>query len=237
MENTEPRINRGRFELMIPHEGGEIAVAHPFYKPNTYRNVGAEILGNNQRIPTGDEAASFIYSAYCSKLKDEPEFEEARSIMKNNWFWVFNRVLWTPKGVYVIQDPEAVGRSQDLDESELEKYLSDSKEIKGVSFSKDNKVRFAKRGTYELGTNNYSDLAKNGFVIASHGLEGAEKLSEVSKQFHSKPYIYGLDTKVPEQRVSALGGDGGFDDGLGVDGSFFGGYGGGLGFGVFPSEK
>jgi hypothetical protein len=231
MKIEEPRIE-GRFKLTIPHEGGEITVDQQFYKPNTYRNVGAEILGNNQRIPTGEETASLIHSAYCSKLKYERKFMEVKDIMAKSHFWVFNRVLWTPEGVYVVQDPEAIGRSQDLDKNELEKLLSDSTEIKGVSFSKDNKVRFAKKGTYyNLGDNNHSDLAKNGFVIASYGEEGAEKLSEVSKQLIIKPSIFGLNAKTPEQRVSVIRG---FCKGywLCVDGSYFDDSRIGHGFGV-----
>ncbi|MEK6917888.1 MAG: hypothetical protein AABW51_02970 [Nanoarchaeota archaeon] len=236
MATQEPRIVRGRVELIVPYQKGEVAFAHPFFGANTYRNVGQEILSKGQLIPTGDQMASFIHSAYCSELKDEPEFKEVRDIMRSNWFWVFNRNLWTKDGFYVVQDPKAIGRSQPLDQNELEKMLSDSKEINGVSFSRDNKVRFAPISTYDLETNGYKALAKNGVVIANYGAEGAEKLSEVSSTFKGKPYVYGLKTQTPEQRVSALDGDRYFGNGLVVDGSFddsrFG-----RGVGVLHSEK
>ncbi len=172
------------------------------------------------KVPTGDYMASLLYSACCDdSVKNEPEFQNIREIIKNRWLWVFNINRWTEDGVYVLQDLKAAGRNQPLNEKDLEKMLKGGKDINGIRFSRDGTVRFAPKETYQLETHTPESLAKDGFVIASYGLEGAEKLGEVSSKFKKKPYVYGVKTDTAEQRVSALLGD--FDDRLGVDGYDF----------------
>ena len=77
--------------------------------------------------------------------------------MRNRWLWVFNRNLWTDKGVYVVRDLEAKGLSETLSENELEKM------------PKEGKVRFVPKDSYKLEYNSPEELSKNGFVIASYG--------------------------------------------------------------------
>lgn len=192
-------------KLNIPHQGKSIFFAYPSIGPNTYTEVGKQILRAGMKVPTGDYTASLLHSAYCDdSISNEPEFQNIREIMKQRWLWVFNRNLWAKDGVYILPDLEASGRSQPLDQKNLEKMLKGSKEINGVRFSKDGKVRFAEKGSYHLGSHTPESLAKDGFMIASYGIEGAEKLGEVSSKFTNKPYIYGVETETPELRVSAL---------------------------------
>src|SRR4030042_3164429 len=104
VEANTPRIvrgRRGRIELWTPHNTGEIAHAFPAIGPDTYQNVGTKILKSGQKVPVGDYTAPLIHTAYCSQVKDEPEFENVREIMGSNWLWVFNRNGWTNEGVYV----------------------------------------------------------------------------------------------------------------------------------------
>jgi len=112
----------------------------------------------------------------------------------------------------------------------LEKALEDGEEIiingTKIIVSKDRKVRFAPRDSYQKGIQSSDDLAKNGFVIASY-LEGASQLAEVSGTFDSEPGVWILEPSSPEQRVSALVED---VDGLCVGGGFGGS--GGRAFGV-----
>jgi len=199
------RVVRGRTELWVLHNGQEIAFAYPSAGPNNYRNVGKSILNQGQRIPTGEEIASLLYAAYCiPEVQNEPEFKNVRDIMKDRWLWVYNRNLWTANGVYVLQDTQAIGRSEPLHANQLEEMLKGGEEINGVRFGKDKRVRFAPKKTYQLGEQTPEALAKNGFVIASYGKEGAEKLEKVSAKFRVTPYVWGIETEKPEQRVSAL---------------------------------
>ena len=205
--------------LVVPHDEGVIKFASPLFGPNTYRNIGQEILSKNLNVPTGDYTTSLLHPAYCSELKNQPEFERVRDIMKSNWLGVYNRNLWTENGVYVSLDLEAKGRSQPLDINKLEKMLKDGKEINGIRFSNDGRVRFAPKESYILGEHTSESFAKDGFMIASCKQEGAEKLGEVSAEFKNKPCIDGLEIQeeqTPELRVSAVYDD---DDWLRFDGN------------------
>lgn len=199
------RIERGQTKLYVPHQGREIAFIHPAVDPNNYRSVGAEILKRNQDVPTGDKTASLIYAAYCiPESENYQEFKDVKDIMRKRWLWVFNNNLWTSKGVYVQDDLKAEGRSKQLDVNKLERMLKGGKQIQGIGFSKDKTLRFAPKETYQFGPQTPEQFAKNGFIIASCGKEGAEKLAEASTKFPNHPYVYGVDTNGQEQRVSAL---------------------------------
>ena len=160
-------------------------------------------------VPNGDYMASLLHTAYCdNSVKDEPEFKNVRDILSDdNWLLVFNRVLWTEDGVYVVPDLEAVGLSKPLNQNDLEEMLKGSKEVNGLRFNKDKTVRFAEKGSYNLGVHTPESLAKDGFVIASYDFAGAAKLGEVSTKFNDPPQTHGLDVEKgesPELRVSAL---------------------------------
>lgn len=205
-----PRVERieGMTKLWVPHGDGEIAFAYPFAGKGNYAGVGGIILGNGQQVPTGDYTASLLHSVYCSKdVANVHEFQEVKKLLKDSWFWMFNRVLWIYEGVCVIRDQGVIGRSQPPNIRNLEKIISGGKEINGVIFSEDGKVRFAPKETYKLGYATPKEFAKNGFIIASCGEEGAEKLGEVAKTFSKRSIIYGTIIKkgqTPEIRVSSV---------------------------------
>ena len=84
--------------------------------------------------------------------------------------------------------------------------LFDGKEINGVRFSKANQVRFAPKGSYKLGVH-VESFVKDGFIIASYGVEGAEKLGEASSKFNY-PIIHGIEVEkgqeIEQTTVSAV---------------------------------
>lgn len=237
MAEYKPRIVRGRTELVVPHESGELAFVHPPQGPNNYSTVGKEILARSLNVPTGYQTASLLKGAYDSQ---EPEFKEVQRIMREGWFWVFNRNLWTPKGVYVAHDGQAIGLSQELAHQELaqndlEEMLGNGTELNGIRFSQDGNVRFAPRESYRLGEHTPESLASDGFVVASYGNGGAKSLAEVASKFRGKPFTYGIDLKEGEEsltRVSALGSDRDLGGGLCIDGGNYGYGRGGFAFGV-----
>jgi hypothetical protein len=206
----QPRVERAITKLWVPHNGGEIAFAYPAVGANFYREVGKKILDAGQKVPTGDYTASLLHSAYCSDARNESEFKDVRGVMRDNWFWVFNRNLWTNKGVYVVSDDIVVGGSQPLDVSNLERALRGGKELSwgGIRVSEDGLTRFAPKGSYVLGDNTPNTLGGDGFVVASFGKDGAKKLGEVALKFRANSYTYGLDIQEgqePELRVSDVG--------------------------------
>jgi hypothetical protein len=217
-------------KLWVPHNSSEIAFVCPAFGPDTYTEVGKDILSKNLKVPIGDYTASLLHAASCGPedFMNSSPVKDVKPIIRGTENWVFNRNLWNKDGVYVIQDLKATGISQPLDINELEKMLKDGKEINGIRFSKDKTVRFVPKETYKLGEHTPESFAKDGFIIASCEQKGAEKLAEVSTKFKNNPYIYGIETETPEQRVSVVGGDVGrleFGGDLGGDGW-------GLAFGV-----
>ncbi|MBS3079857.1 hypothetical protein J4221_00125 [Candidatus Pacearchaeota archaeon] len=185
--------------LIIPHEDGEIIFAYPSIG-GFYREVGRGILEKGYKIPTGEEIASLIRSVY-------PPYTFIKDHVR---IWVFNRNLSTYNGVYVLQDQEANGtifsgeyvssqahRQHKINlinkVNKLEKIVKNGEEIEGVRFSEDGRIRFAPRETYV--SKDKIPLSKNGFVIASFGLEGARKLEEASHNFKDGYEVGTLDLK------------------------------------------
>mgnify|MGYP001581106510 CR=1 FL=1 len=216
MDNS-PRIVRGSAgtELYIPSKAGELMYSLDGLRQETYQRVGRSILSQGLAVPTGDLTAPLVHAAYCSALKDELGLRNVRQILQDEWLWVFNMNLWTDKGLFVSQDNEVIGRSwpidvgysQPLDVSTLERKLQGGKEFEGIRFSEDGSVRFAPNGSYSLGGMSAEKLAKNGFMIAQYGVEGAKLMAEASATFREQPEIFGFDIQEGEEsnlRVSAL---------------------------------
>ena len=228
--NKGYEVKIGRTEIIIPYKDKKLTFISPAKGHDTYVNLGKQILNDNLKLPTGEYTASLLHAAYYGPedFKNTTPISNVRNIMKEGWMYVFNKNLWIPKkqenaGVFVVYDEKGVGLSQDLNQGKLEKALEEGEEIviNGVKIkvSKDRKIRFASRDSYEGGFQSAEDFAKNGFVIANY-LEGANQLAEVSKTFDSEPKVWILDSTNSEQRVSALSGDGGW---LHVGGGFDGG--------------
>lgn len=213
--------------LCIPHSSGRITINSPT-GPGSYVDVGRAILEKGQNVLTGDYTASLLYAAYCSEeMKNEPLLVETRRLMKEKWLWVFNMNWWTSKGVYVIQDIGSIGErlpknSNKLDslleKADLEEKLIGGEEIHGVSFSKDKQVRFAPQLSYHSGLRRQERFAWDGFMVASFGKEGAEKMAEVAKLFEGN-HVYSFQlTGYPTTTVSAIGLRFGIRFGFGGDG-------------------
>lgn len=205
-QKSEPRILR----KMIVHDNGrKLKYIFPAVGPNNYQIVGKAIISQGLSVAHGDYAAPLIHAAYCSDVKDEPEFTNVRELARKNWLWVFNRNLWTSKGVYTIQDERAVGRSELPTITELEAMLKGGRELKtgGIRFSKDNRVRFAPKGSYVLGDHTTNSLAKDGFMITQYGEHGANLMAESAATLRNNQKIDGLDItrgQNPELRVSVF---------------------------------
>lgn len=108
-------------------------------------------------LPTGDKMASLVYRAKKFWMEESADNVLSDRVwhlfntMRNGVYYIYNRNLWTDRGVYVVLDPRAVGSSRQLDVRDLEKKLKGGKELPcGVRFSRDKKVRFAPEGSYRL---------------------------------------------------------------------------------------
>jgi len=176
-EKCNPRVER---KLWVPHNGGEIAFNVSSNNLRGYNSKAIEILERGEFVPTGDYTASLIYAIYNN---DNPEFERIREIVRNDNLWIFNKNIWTPQGVYVLQNENAEGTvCVSTDINSLEGMLRGGEETNGVRFSPDKKLRFAPKGSYVFGVQIPKKLARDGFIIASFGLEGAENFAQVASR-------------------------------------------------------
>jgi hypothetical protein len=204
----------------------DLTLASPSFGPGTYSQVGKQVLQKGLLFPTGDQTADLLYAAYCiPEVNDLEEFKEVRDIVRDRLLLVGARDFWTPAGksnhgVYVLQDPRAIGMSENLTQDRLETLLKGAEEYRVqdgkngiIRLHPENQIAFAPQETIQLGYfENHNSLKKNGLIIATYLPKKVEKLVEVSSKFTNKPYVWGLDISEgqnPEQRLSAVGGYGG----------------------------
>ena|SRR3989344_1210506 len=198
---------RRRTEIEVPHRGDVITFIYDKHGPDTYSNVAESITNAGLDRPTMAETASFIHPAFQN---DEKEFAEIKELMKSNGLWAFTGSLYVPnKGAYVQDNPEIRNSMPFMEESQLVRKLEE----------KDPSVRFVPFG-FKTERMTSRELAKNPYVIALAGEEGAENLAQVADNYREEPYLWSFTSvDQPLTRVSALasGWERG-DRGLGVVG-------------------
>jgi len=162
-----------------------------------YCEAGQKLISAGFPLMSGEELISFLYPFYNRK-KRHPE-SPTLTLMEQGLLWVFNKNIWTPDGVYVLHDQKAEGITQDVDLPSPDKMFQGGKEIKGVWFSPEERVRFAPQETYQKET-------KEGFLIASLGIEQAQHFWEIASFFRQPPRIFtpNLHGEQQKQSVSAL---------------------------------
>ena len=221
MTNPQPlRIKEGRTELTTFHNTSDLTFIHPAYGPDTYANVGTAIEQAGLARSTMAQTASLVYAAFNSSGRYSDEIKE---IMKERLLWAFTGNLYAPnKGVYIQDNPEIRDNMPFMEESDLARRLEEGDE--GVIY-----VPFG----FKTGEMTPLELAKNAYVKALAGAEGAEKLAEVADKYKKNPYLWSLESvKRPLTRVSALVSNRGLGDRLCIDGDNVGSNRLGYAFGV-----
>lgn len=226
VNKAQLRVKEGlRTELTVSHNNNDLTFLHPAYGPDTYANVGLQIDQNGLARPTMAQTASLVHTAFNS---NDRYSNEIKHIMKRRRLWAFTGSLYIQnKGAYVQDNPEIIDGMPFMDESDLVKKLESS----------DPTVRFVPFG-FKIGKMKPSELAKNDYIKATAGEEGAEKIAEVAGKFEFSPRLFGFkSTDKPLARVSALGSDRDFNGRLYVFGGYSGGDKGGYAFGVRKTDK
>ena len=243
MANKEPRIERGIAKLIIPHKKGELVAAWPSKGPNTYKNVGKEILNdkNNLRVQTGYETALFANKSYGRK---EPEFQDVRDKIDKRYLHVYQVNFWLPEndknsGMYSIYDANALGRDIEFNQEELEEKLRGAEGYRGVRINRDSGVAFAPRSKIYLGKEtDWNKFKINGKNIAIFSPEGAEELAELGKNHFGYGYCWGvIGNQEVKKTLSALYRFWYFDGWLYVDGDYWDCGGVGHAFGVCKDSQ
>ena len=218
------KIKEGRTNLTVQHEGDDLTFVYPANE-GTYASVQDQIQKAGLQAPTMAQTASLVHDAFNS---DDKYSQGIKKIMKDAWLWGFTGNLYVPnKGVYVQDNPEVRNGAVVMDESELVSKLE----------KEDPSVRFVPFG-YKTEGMSALELAKNPYIIALAGEEGADKLAQVADKHKKRSYLWRFKSVgEPTTRVSRLGSDGGFDDRLFVSGNCLGDYRNCLAFGVHASDE
>ena len=175
--------------------------------PYNFKGLREADYGQGFRMATLPELVPLIHSSL--ENKDYQTAKEVIKTLRNNWLTGNTSVLYTPKGMFVQDNPKMKEGRIYMDEKELESRLGSYQE-KEVTFSDDRTIRFT---PYEFKREAQSslDLSKNSGIIALvNGEENAENLARSSEHYKIKPYFYALtNVDSPQIRVPGLG-SGGF---------------------------
>ena len=219
-QNKGLQVEEGQTKLYVPHQNSTLTFIHPYHGPHTYANVASSIEQAGLSTPTLAETVSLVHAAFHS---DDKYSTEIQQLMKSNWLWGFTGIHYVPhKGAYIQDHPSIKNGMLFMQESELVKKLE----------AQDPTVRHVPFG-YKTESMSSLELAKNSFVQALAGAEGADKLAEIADKHKNKPYLYSLTSvNEPTTKASALYSDWGVGHWLDVVGYFRGGNGDGFAFGV-----
>ena len=144
------------------------------FGPQSYLQIRSEIYQAGLYLPQASSIAGLVCTALV--FQNTPEFEAINYVLNRSFLCVFNVNIWTPEGVYVIDDSSSrVSRLEGfLEISKLEEELKSGEDYKGVRFNHDGSVRFAPRDTYTK----RKRIETNGLIIASYGIKSADLLSQ-----------------------------------------------------------
>lgn len=187
----------------IPHEGGKIAFQYTPFRGN-YVSLASQIDGEGLQRPTSSQTASLIYDS-LQNMGGKYE-SEILKILKDSWFVEFTGNLYLPKregeevhnGVIVEDNPTIENGRSVMDRKNLIKRLKKN----------DPNVRFVPFG-FATSEQSALKLAKNSYILARYGEEGADKISELASRYKKNPHICSFDFVNSETvKMSALiGGD------------------------------
>jgi len=187
-----------RVALYVPTNGSGI-----FFKPldedvpqniHSY-NSAKTICGN--RIPSSAQVVSLCNSLLGKPNNSSEEISNTRRLLTapGVYAWLFTINLWTPEGVYVVDDSVLTkDKVVNLDRTELENRLSGGEIFKGVIFSQDGVVRFAPKESYNLGYVAQESIGSNGFITATlyqspqslHLFGQEDEIVELAKRLNSQ---------------------------------------------------
>lgn len=192
----------GKIYLTVPHEGKTFEIEPSLFKRNLrdrgsgYSEISERIDEAGLKRPNSSETASLVYHAFQNP---EGEYEkEIIDTLNKNWFWEYTGNLFLPKsnkeinnGVILDLNPKTLTyTSFAMDKKSLIKRLQEN----------DKTVKFIPFG-FKIGEQSSLELAKNSYIIARYGEEGAEKIAKISEKYKGKSLL-GIPNSVDEEKIS-----------------------------------
>lgn len=173
MKQNIKKINRREIKLL-----GRTFV-YPPIEGRTFEEVGNKLSKADLKGPTGDDITALLKEAFDNKesildkerFSDGYKMEDIYSRELREGLYVFNTNIWTNKGLYVVQNPDAV---------EGDKY-SDLDYLEEIKFSKDGSVRFVPVSAYykEIKRWHKFPVSDSRLVMASFGMGSTETLQKI----------------------------------------------------------
>ena len=217
MEKTLLQIRETRTELDVTTKEETTTFLDGFWGP--YKYSQAEALKLRTIRPTFKDVVNLVYigfnfhGEYSDKIRQKMDYG----------FWGFTGILYVPNdGVYIQDYPLCEDyidpcsmffnrRVVKMDKADLIKRLE----------AHDPNVRFVNLG-FKTGEMTSAELARNSFVRALTGEEGAEKLANIADKHEKKPYLSAFNSvDKPLIRVSGLRSGGVSESGLCVQADIY----------------
>ena len=174
--------------IIVPHQERDLRFTYlplGFYR-DTYPNIRRTFEQTHLLKPTIAQTVSLLERLFRDNTEVcessvSPEIDIMKSNLRHSNLYVFIGSLWTPEGVYVQDDPEIIDERVYMDRDNLREKLETG----------DSSVRFVPKNKIKLKDMASGELAKNEYLIALAGEEGAEKLARISRRFKEQPYLGG----------------------------------------------
>ncbi len=184
----------------IPHEKGKLTFQYPSFR-GTYGSLAEQIDKEGLQRPTSAQTASLVYDAFQNQ---KGEYEAGiLKILRDSWLVEFNGNLYLPKneggevhnGVIIEANPKIENGRLVMNKKDLiERLRKNDPNVKFVPFG------------YSTGEQSTHKLAKNPYIIARYGEEGADKIADLASKYKRNPRVWSFESIDSEiVRMSALG--------------------------------
>lgn len=183
-------------DVVIPYKGGTARVYLPTMLSSEYEKAGRDVLEGGEGVLTGEPLAALV-SAVVTGSARGTNAEALRMVISKD-MPIYAQCKWVREGVYVVQDPQALGARLPLRRRQLERALASGSEKDGVRSSPDGHVRFVHRDAmspelYSHDARAYpgtvldaEELEKEAFVRGLHGEEGALLLGAAARRLQEE---------------------------------------------------
>lgn len=172
----------------IPHKGGTITFQYPSFR-RTYGSLAEQIDAEGLGRPTSAQTASLVHDV----LKNPKGEYESKifQILKDFWFVEFTGNLYLPKhegeeihnGVIIEDNPTIQKGRLVMNKKALTERLK----------AGDSNVRFVPFG-YSIGEQSTYTLAKNPYIVARYGEEGADKIANLASRYKLNPKVWSFES-------------------------------------------
>src|SRR3989344_1701 len=171
--------NNMKKELNVNHQGKTLTFLIPAFGPAFLQEIKETLDEEKLSKPTTAETLSLMNAIINTPNEGKRGYRDEQVLMnEDEKIWTFTGVLYTPKGVYIKDNPDL--EFYRWGESDVESFRPIMEESELVNRLKgDNPVRFVPIG-YKTGRITPRELREHPYVTALIGKEKATRLAELA---------------------------------------------------------